>query len=102
MSDNINLAVKIGGTLTAPKIQTDLKDIAGNVVDDVKKQAEAEAQKRIDSVKKVATDSVKKLGKQAVTDVSNSYLKGNDSNKNKTVNDIKDKAKTTLKGLFKK
>jgi len=102
MSDNINLAVKIGGTLTAPKIQTDLKDIAGNVVDDVKKQVQAEAQKRIDSVKKVATDSVKKLGKQAVTDVANSYLKGNDSNKNNTVNDIKDKAKTTLKGLFKK
>ncbi len=42
----------MGGTITNPTFKTDLKEAAGNTVDQLKQQAVAFAQAKIDSSKK--------------------------------------------------
>ena len=109
LGDKINLTATIGGTVTSPKIETNLKSVAGNAVDNVKQQLEAQAQKKIDSAKNVVKDTVKAVKTQLVNDakqqVKDQLLGGKKDTSNNSVNDAKkkaeDKAKGALKNLFK-
>ncbi len=109
MGDKVNLAVNIGGTVTAPKIETNLKNVAGNAVDNVKKQIEEIAKKKVDSVKTVVKDTVKAIKTQVVAsakeELKKQLLGGGDTTKKtppakEVINNAADKAKDGLKSIF--
>jgi len=115
VGDNIDLAVQIGGTVTKPVIQTNLKESATNALEDLKKQVEAEVKAKADSIKNVVKDTVKAIRDKAVEDTKKELQKelqkqvtgSKDSgslkdNLNKAGKDAGEKAKGALKGLFKK
>ncbi|MEI8279626.1 MAG: AsmA-like C-terminal region-containing protein [Bacteroidota bacterium] len=107
IGDKVNMAIKVGGTITKPTVETDLKDVAGNAVNSVKEQIAAEAKKRVDSARSVVKDTVKAIKNQVVkeakNEIKNQILGSKDSSKkNDVIKDVKSKAENTLKGLFKK
>ena len=110
VGDKVNLAIKIGGTVTKPTIETNLKDVAGNAVNDIKQQIAKEVQKKADSVKNVVKDTIKAVKNQVVNEAKNevknainNQLNGtkDSAKKNNALEDAKNKAKDKLKGLFK-
>lgn len=58
--ENIKFKALIGGTLTAPKVSLDLKNSAGNIVDDLQKQAEQKLNEEVDKAKAKAIEEAKK------------------------------------------
>jgi len=107
LPEKVNLAVKLGGTITKPTIQTDLKDVAGNAVNNVKQQLVNEAQKRADSAKSVLKDTAQAIKKDLVNNAKSALqnqLSGNKdtTKKNDAINNATEKAKGALKGLFHK
>jgi AsmA-like C-terminal region/AsmA family len=110
VGDKVNLAIKIGGTFSKPTIETNLKDVAGNAVNDIKKQIANEVQKKADSVKNVVKDTIKAVKNQVVNEAKNevknavnNQLNGtkDTAKKNNALEDAKNKAKDKFKGLFK-
>ncbi|MBC7554281.1 MAG: hypothetical protein H7257_09900 [Taibaiella sp.] len=108
LGDKVNLAVTIGGTVSSPKIETNLKSMAGNAVDNVKKQIEEIVQKKVDSVKTILKDTVKAIKSQAVN-VAKEELKkqlmGDTTGKSPAkdaAKDAGDKVKEGLNDLFKR
>ena len=104
LGDKVNLTVTIDGTMTNPKIGTNLKSVAGDAVSAVKD----EINKKVDSVRNVVKDTVKALKTQAVNQAKDELKKqllggGSDTSKNKNNNlqNAADQAKKGLKGLFK-
>ena len=109
LGDKISLAVKITGTTTSPKIETDLKNVVGDAVSNVKAEIKKEVEKKVDSVKSVVKDTVKALKTQVVNqakDELQKQLQGNKSDtskkKNDILNNVGDKAKKGLNDLFHK
>jgi hypothetical protein len=109
LGDMVNFAVKLGGTITKPTIKTDLKDVAGNAVNNIKKQLEDEARARADSAKRVVKDTVNAIKKQVVNDAKNELIKQLSGNKdtannglNNTTNNAADKVKGALNSIFNK
>ncbi len=126
IGETINLAVKIGGTINKPVIETNLREAAGNAIEDLKKKVEAEVKAKADSVKRVVTDSLnavkakaeaearkaaedaKQAAKKAAEDELKRQLAGKKDSTNlkkdleKAGQDAGDKAKDALKGIMKK
>ena len=107
LADKVNLTINITGTTTKPVIETNLKNVEGDAVNNVKKEIEAAAQKKIDSVKSVVKDTVKAVKAQVVSAAKDELKKqflGDTSKKNNSTSDqlknAGDKAKDKLKGLF--
>jgi hypothetical protein len=111
MGDVVNLNVKMGGTISTPSIKTDLKEVAGDAVADLKQQAADFAKEKVDAEKQKLKDSANVVKNQVLNDVKED-LKGKllgskDSTQNTTnIDTTKKKAeqtiKNTLNGLFKK
>lgn len=112
LSDYINLNIKMGGTITDPKINTDLKEAAGDAVADMKQQAADFAQQKIDSAKQTLQDSVKAIKNEVVKDLKEEVTKqllggkkdSTDSGKplENTKKNAEEAVKNTLKDLLKK
>lgn len=112
LSDYINLNIKMGGTLTSPQLKTDLQQVAGDAVADMKQQAADFAQQKINDAKNEVKDSLNAVKNQAVKDLKADIAKqllggGKDSvSGGKSLDDTKKNAEQTLKntlnGLFKK
>jgi hypothetical protein len=112
LSDYINLNIKMGGTITDPKINTDLKEAAGDAVADMKQQAADFAQQKIDSAKQMIQDSVKAIKNEVVKDLKEEVTKqllggkkdSADSGKplENTKKNVEEAAKNTLKDLLNK
>ena len=110
LGDKVNLAVKIGGTTTSPKIETNLKNVAGDAVNTVKEEIKKEVAKKVDSVKTVVKDTLKTIKNQVVgqakDELKKQFLGGSsDTSKNKkpdAIKDAGDNLKKGLNGLFKK
>lgn len=75
LGDKVNLAVNITGTLTSPKIETNLKNIAGDAVNNIKEEIKKEVERKVDSVKTVIKDTVKAIKTQVVTEVKQELKK---------------------------
>lgn len=105
-SEFVNLNVKMGGSLTNPTIKTDLKEVAGDAITDMKEQATEFAQAKIDSAKATIKDSVTAIKNQVVKDLKDEALKqilGNkDSVKSDGVNETKKAAEKTVKNTLDK
>ena len=75
LGDKVNLAVKITGTTTSPKIETNLKNVAGDAVNNVKEEIKNEVNKKVDSVKNVVKDTVKAIKTQVVSQAKDELKK---------------------------
>jgi hypothetical protein len=111
LGETVNLNIKMGGSISNPTIKTDLKEAAGDAVQDMKAQAVNFAQQKIDSTKKTVKDSIAVVKTQVVAglkdEVKNRLLGNSDSTrKNGNMDSTKKNAeatiKNTLNGLFKK
>lgn len=111
MSELIDLNIKMGGSMTNPTIRTDLKEVAGDAVADLKQQAQDFAQQKIDSAKQTIKDTIASVKNQVLNDVKEDVknkLFGNKDSTQKTNNldSSKNKAEKAVKGaldnLFKK
>ena len=110
LGETVNLNIKMGGSLTNPSIKTDLKEVAGDAVADLKQQAVDFAQAKADSAKQKVKDSVNAVKNQVITDVKedlkNKIFGNKDSVKTNNTDSTKKKAEQTIKNtindLFKK
>jgi hypothetical protein len=110
LGDMVNLNIKMGGSLTNPSIKTDLKEVAGDAVQDLKQQAVDFAQQKIDSTKKTVKDSLNVVKKQIVEDlkgqVKDKIFGSDTTQKSGNIDTTKKKAEQTIKktinNLFKK
>ena len=106
LSDVIDLNVKMGGTITNPVLKTDLKQAVGDVSQELKQQATAFVQAKVDSTKQTVKDSLTAVKKQVVEDVKGELVKqltgskDSSSNKGASLQDTKEKATETLKNTF--
>lgn len=106
LSDSVHLNIAMGGSMLKPAIKTDLKETTNNI----KSQATALVQAKVDSAKATVKDSVNAVKNQAVAaakDQLTKQLLGNkDSSKPASVQDAGKQAgqtlKNTLGGLLKK
>jgi AsmA-like C-terminal region len=106
LGDMIDLNVRMGGSLTNPSIKTDLKQVAGDAVQELKQQAVDFAQQKIDSTKKTIKDSVNVVKNQVVNDLKdelkNKILGNKDSTqKSGGIDSTKGKAEKTIKNTLK-
>lgn len=78
LSDVVNVQMKLGGSIKAPQLKTDLKQTANSLTQDLKNQATSFVQNKIDSTKKAVTsaikDTVKAVKQQVINDVKNQAL----------------------------
>jgi hypothetical protein len=109
LGDKVNLTVNITGTTTSPKVETNLKNVAGDAVTSVKEEIKKEVAKKIDSVKNVVRDTVKAIkaevttkAKEAAKEEVKQLLTDPNKKPADAVKDAGEKAKEGLKGLFKK
>jgi hypothetical protein len=110
LGETVNLNVKMGGSLTNPSVKTELKEVAGDAVADLKQQAVDFAKEKVDVEKQKVKDSVNAVKNQVVNDVKedikNKIFGNKDSTKTSNIDSTKKKAEQTIKntfdGLFKK
>jgi hypothetical protein len=81
IGETVNFNVKMGGTLKNPTFKTDLKEAAGNTADQLKQQAVAFAQAKIDSSKKAFKDTVSSVKKQLANTIQEELKKRMQGNK---------------------
>jgi len=111
LGETVNLVLKLGGSISNPTIQTELKESAGDALATLKEQAVAFAQQKRDTLKQALKDTAQAIKKQVTEDVKEEIKKqifgtkdsaGNrpslDSTKKKTTETLKN----TFKGLIKK
>jgi uncharacterized protein involved in outer membrane biogenesis len=101
LGDKVNLTVTITGTTTNPKIETNLKNVAGDAVNNVKDEIKKEVDKKIDSVRNVVKDTVKAIKTQVVTQTKEEIKKQflGDTSKKKPDAIIKDAGDDVKKGI---
>jgi hypothetical protein len=100
----------MGGSISNPSVKTDLKEVAGDAVTDLKQQAADFAREKVDVEKQKIKDSVAAVKNQVANDVKeelkNKIFGNKDSAKTNNIDSTKKKAEQTLKntfdGLFKK
>ncbi|RYY53387.1 MAG: hypothetical protein EOO09_18195 [Chitinophagaceae bacterium] len=71
LSDIIDLNVKMKGSMTNPSISTDLKQVAGDAVNDLREQAQDFAQAKLDSAKARAKDSLQVVKEKLTNELKN-------------------------------
>ena len=105
VSDIVNIQAKIGGSIKAPSIKTDLKQTANSLAQDIKQQATTFIQTKIDSTKAAVTaaikDTIKTVKQQVINDVKNEVIKQIFKTGDTTNNDPKKKAEEAGKNLLK-
>lgn len=111
LGETVNLTLKLGGSVSNPSVQTDLKEAAGDAREELKQQAESFAQQKIDTAKQVLRDSANAL-KQQVTNEIKETIKDNlkdkllgtkDTSSNAaSVDSTKQKAGQTIKNTMNK
>ncbi len=109
LGETVDLNVKVGGSLTAPQVKTDLKQAAGDATKELKQQAAAFVQQKVEATKQTVKDSLTSVKKQVVEEARQTLVNTLTGNKDSTVpalQQTKEKAaqtlKSTMQGFFKK
>ncbi len=111
MGDKIKLNAEVGGTVTKPVVKVDMKDAASNVADDLKKQAQAELDKKKAELEAKAKDEVNKAKTEAEAKAKAEVDKAKaeaeakakaeaEKAKKKAEDEVKKQAEDKLKGIF--
>ncbi len=102
----VPIQVKLGGTITAPTIKTDLKQTSNSLAQDIKQQTTTFANAKIDSAKLAIKDTLTSAKNQLLKDGKDQLTKKlfspNDTTKIETKKNLEDKGKKLLKNLFNK
>ena len=104
LGETVNLNVKMLGSISNPSIKIDLKEVAGDAINDLKQQAQDFAQAKIDSAKQKAKDSltvVKQQVKDEIKDKLKEQLFGKDTTKGANPDTTKKKPTETIKNTIK-
>ena len=102
LGEVVELNIRMGGTITNPTIKTDLAQVAGDAVKELKQQAVDFVKQKIDSTKQTIKDSLNDLKKQ-VTDELKEELKNQIfGNKDSTKQNNLDSTKKNVEKTFKK
>ena len=109
LGDLIPIQARMGGTIRNPTIRTDLKQTAGSLADDMKKQVVDFAKAKVDSTRTAVTtavkDSIESAKKQVIKtaeeELKKQLLGKKDSTASQTPADTKKKLEETGKGLIK-
>lgn len=67
VSDTVYLNVLMGGSILKPSLRTDLKEVAGNAVNNLKNQATAMVKDKLDTVKNTVKDSLNHVKNEALS-----------------------------------
>ncbi|MEI9946599.1 MAG: AsmA-like C-terminal region-containing protein [Chitinophagaceae bacterium] len=109
LGDVVDLNIKLGGSITNPSIQTDLKAVAGDAIDDLKQQAVDFAQQKIDSAKQTVRDTLNSIKKEVTNEIKNEIkdkIFGKDTARTGSIDSTKKNTektiKNTIKNIFKK
>jgi len=99
LGDKVNLAVTITGTTISPKIETNLKNVAGDAVNNVKEEIKKEIKDTVKAIKtQVVTQAKDELKKQLLGGTSDTTKK----NTNPTIQKAGDDVKKGINDLFHK
>jgi hypothetical protein len=111
IADVLNLNVKMGGSISNPVLKTDLQEAGASVAQEMKQQAAAFVQQKIDSTKQTLRDSLHSIKNDVVKNATAEIGKQLFGKKDSTDHpapalNVKEKAtatiKNTLGGLLKK
>lgn len=114
VSDVVNLNLKLTGTMSNPSVSVNLKEVAGDVLNDIKQQAEDFAKAKADSLKQKAKDSLtavknlaelkakEKLAEKGIDTTKLSIENAKDTIVKRVTDTIKKRATDTLKTKLKK
>lgn len=104
IGEMVDLNIHMGGLMSNPTIKTDLKEVAGDAVQELKQQAQDFAQQKIDSSKQTIKDSANAVKNQVVNDLKddlkNRILGNKDSVQGGGTDSTKKKAEQTIKNTF--
>jgi hypothetical protein len=75
LGDVVDLNVKMIGSISNPTVKTDLKQVAGDATKELKQQATAFVQAKVDSTKSTIKDSLNVVKKQVVNDLKEEAVK---------------------------
>ncbi len=107
MNETVNLAVKMGGTITNPVLTTDLRQTTQALADDLKKQTTDFVQTRVDSTKKAARDTAVVIRDKMIADTKEALVnqltgtKDSTGSKGLSINDNKKRIEKAGNDLFK-
>lgn len=90
-AETVDVDVKIGGTMTDPKVTADLKGMANNIVDNVKEQVKEKVEEKIDEAKDKALEEAQKQADKLRAEAKKQADKLRAEGK-KAANDIRSKA----------
>ncbi|TAD88005.1 MAG: hypothetical protein EAY75_05670, partial [Bacteroidetes bacterium] len=106
VGDIVPIQVKLGGTITAPTIKTNLKQTSNSLAQDLKQQTTAFANAKIDSAKAAIKDTLTAAKNQLLQDGKNELTKKllnpGDTTKTDTKKNLEEKGKGLLKNILKK
>jgi hypothetical protein len=104
LGDVVDLNIKLGGSMSNPTIKTDLKEVAGDAIKDLKQQATDFAKAKADTAKQTLKDSLNVVKNQVVNglkdELKNKLLGNKDSVKTNSADDTKKKTEQTIKNTL--
>jgi hypothetical protein len=98
LEDMVDLNVKMVGSIADPSIQINLKQVAGDAIQDLKEQAADFAKEKVESVKQTVKDSLESVKETVVKDLKDEIknkIFGNKDSAKQTGNADSTKKKTT-------
>ncbi|QEH41094.1 AsmA-like C-terminal region-containing protein [Chitinophaga sp. XS-30] len=106
IGDSVHLNVLMGGSIAKPSLKTDLKEAAGDAVNNLKMQAATLVKNQIDSAKNTVKDSLAQVKNQVLSsakeELKNKLLGGDDSTRSgKPLQDAGKAAEKTLNNTLK-
>ena len=104
VNDNVNVNVKMGGTISNPLLTTDLKEAISNTAANLKQQGEDLVQEKVNDAKQQIRDTARVVKQQLASDASNiikNQLGSKDGNTAAALEDTKKKVSESSKNLIK-
>jgi hypothetical protein len=101
--ETVSLNLKMGGTISSPTLQTELREAAGDAAKELKAQAADFVKQKTDSAKQVVKDSAQAIKKQVTQDLAaglkNQFI-SKDSGKAFNLDSSRKKTGEALKNTF--
>jgi hypothetical protein len=108
LGDEVNLQVKLGGSIKSPVLKMDLKELAKSTTEQLKEQAIGFAKAKIDSAKLTVKDSINSIKKSLAKDLQEELRKRIAGNKDSSgtsrsnnIDSTRKRLENTGKGLLK-
>lgn len=105
LGETVSLSIKMAGSFTNPTIKTELKEVAGDAMKEMKQQAVDFAKAKVDTVKQTVKDTLRSVKNQVVTDLKSELKEkifgAKDSANTNNIDTTKKRTEQTIKNTFK-